>query len=537
MDLRRDLPTRRIEIDVTAKDLVTPAWTFATARAGVTGTAAEHAATLALKGEDLDVTASAHGGFDLPRDSFAEMTMAALAWKGSLDALDNRGSRTLKLAAPATVEIARTRVRVGAARLAVADGNVRLAEFAGTTGKSRPRATSPLCRSSPWHGSRAQRCRFVPPSRSAANGRLPRRRAFPVRWRCAAKAAISSSSGARLRIRRSPRVSFPSRWPRGSDDDALDATASLRSTRGDKADAKLAIGAVAGAAPGHIAPEAPLEFAVSGDIPSLQFLQPWIGSAAVVSGRLHVDVAARGTVARPALSGAVVGEGLRIDAPQYGLHYTNGRLAARAAERSHRDRGHHPRLGDGTFHASGEISGLAPGGAKPLAKLTWKAEKFRAFNRPDLRLVVGGEGSAVAENGRITLVRQARADEGSIVYLATPDSTLGDDVVVKGWTRPTTDRLRFEDLPLAVDLTLDLGERLMFSGEGIETRLAGCRACHDRSERSQRQGLDPHGARHLLRVRPAARRSNAVSSYSTDASTIRASTSWRCASISRSRRE
>ena len=148
-------------------------------------------------------------------------------------------------------------------------------------------------------------------------------------------------------------------------DDALDATASLRSTRGDKADAKLAIGAVAGAAPGHIAPEAPLEFSVSGDIPSLQLLQPWIGTAAVVSGRLHVDIAARGTVARPALSGAVLGEGLRIDAPQYGLHYTNGRLAARAAN----DRIDIDDLtlgaGSGTFQATGEISGLAPGGAKP----------------------------------------------------------------------------------------------------------------------------------------------------------------------------
>src|SRR6185295_6978191 len=153
-------------------------------------------------------------------------------------------------------------------------------------------------------------------------------------------------------------------------DDALDATASLRSTRGDKVDAKLTIGAVAGAAPGHIAPEAPLDLSVSGDIPSLQLLQPWIGTAAVVSGRLHVDVAARGTVAQPALSGAVLGEGLRIDAPQFGLHYTNGRLAARAANDRIEIEDLTLGAGTGTFHATGEISGLAPGGAKPLAKLT-----------------------------------------------------------------------------------------------------------------------------------------------------------------------
>ena len=180
-------------------------------------------------------------------------------------------------------------------------------------------------------------------------------------------------------------------------------------------------------------------FRLTGDIPSLQFLQPWIGSAAVVSGRAHLDIAARGTVGRAALSGALNGEGLRIDAPQYGLHFTNGRLAARAAD---------GRIvideivlgaGAGTFRASGEITGLAPGGAKPVARLAWHAEKFRAFNRPDLRLVVGGEGTAVAEGGKITLAGKLRADEGAIVYLATPDATLGDDVVVKGWPRPAAE--------------------------------------------------------------------------------------------------
>ena len=176
---------------------------------------------------------------------------------------------------------------------------------------------------------------------------------------------------------------------------------------------------------------------------------------------------------RPPLSGAVVGEGLRIDAPQYGLHFTNGRLAAHAAN----DRIVVDDLtlgaGAGTFHASGEVSGLTPGGAKPVARLAWRAEKFRVFNRPDLHLVVGGEGSAVAENGRVTLTGKLRADEGSIVYLATPDSTLGDDVVVKGWDRPSANRMRVDDLPLVVDLMFDLGDRLTFSGEGIDTRLAG----------------------------------------------------------------
>jgi translocation and assembly module TamB len=257
------------------------------------------------------------------------------------------------------------------------------------------------------------------------------------------------------------------------DDDAIDASGSFRSTRGDRADAKLAVGRVPGAPPARLAPEAPLEFSASGDIPSLQILQPWIGSAAVVSGRAHLDFAARGTAKEANLSGAFVGEGLRIDAPQYGVHYTTGRLAVRASQNRVAVDEVTLSAGDGTFRASGEIAGLAPGGDKPVARLTWKAEKFRAFNRPDLHLVVGGEGTAVAQGGKIMLAGKLAADEGDIVYARTPDATLGDDVVVKGWKPPEKRALRFDDIPLVVDLSFDLGDHLTFSGEGIETRLAG----------------------------------------------------------------
>ncbi len=472
-DIYRDLPARRIELDVTASQLVTPTGTFATLRGGLKGTAADHVATLALKSDDFDTTMAARGALGLPPVGDRGVAWTAATWKGTLDALENRGAWAVRLAAPATVDVARTRIRVGATQLAVADGSVRLGEFAWDDGKI---ATSGSFTAVPL-ATVAHIAGVTLPFRSTVTlggawslAALPRLSGtLTVRREGGDLAFLRNATSDATIAAGLQTLDVLARF----NDDALDATATLRSTRGDKADARLAIGALAGAAPGRIAPEAPLEFAASGDIPSLQFLQPWIGSAAVVSGRMHVDVAARGTVAQAALSGAVVGEDLRVDAPQYGLHFINGRIKARAAN----DRIDIDELtlgaGSGTFRASGAISGLAVGGAKPLANLTWKAEKFRAFNRPDLHLVVGGEGTAVAEGGRITVVGKVVADEGTIVYLATPDSTLGDDVVVKGWTRPTSDRMRADGLPLSVDLTLDLGSRLMFSGEGIDTRLAG----------------------------------------------------------------
>ena len=471
----------------------------------MTGTAAQHAATFALKGDDLDVRMSGHGALDVPRDAAGAISMAALAWKGTIDTLENQGPWTLHLAAPAAVEVARTRIHVGATRLDIADGNVQLTDFAWDDGRI---ATSGSFKAVPL-ATLARLARTTLPFQSTVT--------LGGEWSLAAAPRLSGTLVAATRGRR-PRVR-PDR-DGGRDDrrghrDARGAgTIHRRCARRDgivpveprrqgrgEAHHRRRGGRSSRA---HCARGAVSNFSANGDIPSLAFLQPWIGSVAVVSGRVHLDVAARGTVAEAALSGAVVGEGLRIDAPQYGLHFTNGRLAARAAN----DRIVVDDLtlgaGAGTFHASGEVSGLTPGGAKPVAKLAWQAEKFRVFNRPDLHLVVEGDGTVVAENGRINLAGKLRADEGSIVYLATPDSTLGDDVVVKGWDRTSANRMRVDDLPLNRRPHVRPGRPAHVLGRRHRDPARRRGARDDRAERVHGQGHDPHGARHVLRVRAAA---------------------------------
>src|SRR5262245_10768814 len=61
--------------------------------------------------------------------------MEKLAWKGTLDSFENRGAWTTRLAAPAHLEVARSRVHVGAARIQVAEGDFNLAEFAWDDGR------------------------------------------------------------------------------------------------------------------------------------------------------------------------------------------------------------------------------------------------------------------------------------------------------------------------------------------------------------------------------------------------------------------
>jgi translocation and assembly module TamB len=469
-EFRDDLAARKIALEITATGFVTPAGSYGSLRASVGGTLAQHDVTLALKGEDIDASAAAHGRLDLPRESAAA---ASWAWNGTIDALENRGPWAMRLAAPASVQLAPARARVGATRLDLADGSVRLGEFAWIEGRIKTDGTLagvPLAAMARFAGKPL-------PFGSTVT--------FGGQWSLTAAPRLNGS----VSLRRETGDVFLARGADTDtrvaagltaleaqarfDDDAIHATALLRSSRGDRADATLTVGAVADAPPGHLAAEAPLEFAATADMPSLQVLQPWIGSTAVVSGRAHLDVAARGTVGRAVLSGGLVGEQLRIDAPRYGLHFTNGRVVARAADGRIAVEEIKLDAGAGTFRASGEIAKAASSGTRPLVRFAWHAERFRVFNRPDLRLVVAGEGTAAMENGKIVLTGKLRADEGAITYVAAPESVLGDDVVIKGRPRRGAEPSRAVEAPLEIDLTLDLGNRLAFSGEGLETGLAG----------------------------------------------------------------
>jgi translocation and assembly module TamB len=86
---------------------------------------------------------------------------------------------------------------------------------------------------------------------------------------------------------------------------------------------------------------------------------------------------------------------------------------------------------------------------------------------------VSGAGKLALAKGKVSLNGSLKADEGRYVYEFDPNATLGDDVVVKGWPRRSPDTLRQSDVPLDIDVELDLGERLTFVGRGLDSNLRG----------------------------------------------------------------
>jgi translocation and assembly module TamB len=464
-----DLASRTIAIDADAAQLVVATRTFETVRASVNGTLAQHAATVAFKDEDLDASLTAHGGFN----DIRQRSVADLAWSGSIDTLENRGPWPMRLLSPASVALSHGQLRIGEARIGIADGNVHIVDFSWNDG----RITT--------HGEFAG----VPVASAArlAGVSLPVRSTLKMggEWSLAAAPRLNGT----VKLRRED----GDVWLRGDGtgakdlaaginalefaariaNDTVDATAMLRSARGGRADAKGSIGLPANAPAGHIAGNAPFTLTADAELPTLQLVQPWMGTVAAIDGRARVNIIGRGTVDRPLLTGTVSAEDLRIDAPRYGLHFRDGRLAAHLAENHIVLDDLLLKAGAGSFRASGTLASALETKIAPATRLTWHAEDFRLFNRPDLRLVVDGEGTITTERSKLVLTGKLKADEGRIVYVSDANAALGDDVVVKGWTRPVQPTLRSADLPLQIDLALDLGDKLTFSGEGLETGLRG----------------------------------------------------------------
>ena len=465
---------RRLAIELAATGVIAPPGTFPRAEAKVEGTLAQHTLALSFAGADLDVEASAHGS---ARDIGNAAGRGGWTWVGTVDRLENRGLWALHLAAPAALSIARARVETGAMRLDVADGRVDIAALSWEDGHVTTRGTFarvPV----------ATLAKFTGVS-------LPFASTLTIAgdWSIAAAPRLNGTVTVRReggdfffgpelvvdpgeRAFRVTALDLSARFT----DDAVAATAAIRSGRGLNVEARLDVGVAPDAPPGHLAPSAPLRLALTADLATLKVLQPWAGTTAIVDGNAHAELSATGTVAQAPFSGTVRAGSLRIEAPQYGLYFTDGRLAARLSdgmlmldELSFAG-GAGRFTASGTAATTGEISTDGQGAA---ATITWRAEKFRVLNRPDLRLVVGGSGTLSLKNRKVSLDGTLTADEGHFEYRPQVDSTLGDDVVVKGWPARDRSETRRASVPISIDLELDLGQNLTFTGEGLESGLRG----------------------------------------------------------------
>jgi translocation and assembly module TamB len=242
-------------------------------------------------------------------------------------------------------------------------------------------------------------------------------------------------------------------------DDAVTATGSLEA-------ASLGDAAIEASA-SALARDARLAGRVTANVKTLRLLDELVGTSAIIDGRAAIDLTLAGTLGAPSFGGTAAADAVRIDVPQYGIALREGQLRATLKGDELVLDALSIKGPEGELTASGT---LARGGEG--AKLAWRAEGLRIFNRPDRRLVVSGAGTAAVSQTRLALRGELRAEEGYIEFATQPGERLGDDVVIVGREAPA-ERARRPALPLDLDVTLDPGQRFRIVGQGLDAYLRG----------------------------------------------------------------
>ena len=217
----------------------------------------------------------------------------------------------------------------------------------------------------------------------------------------------------------------------------------------------------------------PLALTLDAELATLAPLQPWLGTAAVINGSARIALSGHGTLGAPLLSGSVAGDALRVDAPQYGVYLRDGRVRAHLADGGIAIDEISIAGGAGRFTASGTIAARNGNAGARRTEIAWHAEDLRVTNRPDLRLVVAGAGTLAVQERRLAITGNVKIVEGKIEYDPAPPGQLGADVVVVGRTTRAEQRDSIADLPLTLNVDVDLGHNLTFEGSGLTTALEG----------------------------------------------------------------
>ncbi len=226
--------------------------------------------------------------------------------------------------------------------------------------------------------------------------------------------------------------------------------------------------ATAQGAPGFgFTPESAVSFEARLDVAELRLITEPLQTFARVSGRLNANLQGGGTLGAPRADGTLAGDALAIDVPPYGVQLDQGRLRVDLHGDQVQVRELALRGGDGRFSADGNLS-LRAG---TPADLRWRADNFRLLNRPDMRLVVSGAGSAGVVDGRFGLRGDLRAERGHFEMAYKQLAKPGEDVDVVGETPPPEPRAA--RAPVNLDLRVDLGKKLTVRAAGFDGKATG----------------------------------------------------------------
>ncbi|MDH3288439.1 MAG: translocation/assembly module TamB domain-containing protein [Betaproteobacteria bacterium] len=419
------------------------------------GTPAQHAIEVKAIGKTVDFAAKLVGGW-----------RAGRGWTGTLAALENRGALPISLDSAAPLDVSPERVVAGATTLRVGGGRVALGET----------------RVAPGNFTTSGEFDALPAALlvalAGAGDLVESSLLVGGNWRLAATPRLNGT----LRIKRESGDLVFRTEPRlalGLSTFELDAglvderaTARLAAQGSEflldvQGEARpIGTGAEAG-----LARASPISLSARLDVPSLAPFAVLFRTRANFDGRVRADITATGTLGKPVWQGRLDASRIRILSPPLGIDWHDGLLRAEISENAVRVSELSIAGGQGRLTGDGLVT---QSGDEATGRLSWRAERFAALNRPDRNLTLSGSGTAVAEARRLTLRGSLRADSGHFEFDPSGTLELGDDVVVAGRAPKRESGAATERrLPVLLAFDLDMGENLTIRGAGLDAKLGG----------------------------------------------------------------
>ncbi|MEP7057227.1 MAG: translocation/assembly module TamB domain-containing protein [Caldimonas sp.] len=264
---------------------------------------------------------------------------------------------------------------------------------------------------------------------------------------------------------------------------------------------------VARTPPGATWPTAatPIEGVVELQVANLGTWGPWVPAGWRLGGELRTSASIGGRFGAPEYTGQIVGKGLSVRNFLQGVAISDGDVAIALQGATARIERFSAKAGSGSI----ALEGAASLGAAPQARLKLSATQFQVLGRVDRRIVASGDAQLRLDRDVAALDGRFTIDEGLIDFSRGDAPTLADDVQVirrrRGApgdtagataaperigndtaTRAANGAPNSSGAPLsrpgsaplssrsvALDLRVDMGQRLRIRGRGIDSGLRG----------------------------------------------------------------
>ncbi|MEX3931077.1 translocation/assembly module TamB domain-containing protein [Paraburkholderia phymatum] len=462
-----------------ARDVSTAGVELNTLTARLNGTRAKHtldaAAKGTLQGRPLDLALAANGKLTDARDG--------THWDGTVTRLSNKGTPALNMESPLTVSAGGQRVTLGATRLTLEGAVLDLKSLALDHGRIRSAGT--------LTGVSVARMLELRQEFTGAPSTLKTDLVFDGNW----DFALAETATGHIELkRRGGDITLEvgrGYAPVGISDIAaradfsganqLNATVHAQANRIGVIDASARTTLVPRDGVLALNQEGPLTGSINANVPSLKTTGGLFGPSYLLDGHLALKLALGGTVAKPNLSGSLIGDGLSATLVDQGVQLKEGVVHIALSENLVDFQQVEFHGASGTLRATGRVR---LDNAEPDLTANIIADKLELFAAPDRQLTMSGSASVAnaGAQGGLAINGKFVIDHALFDMPEKGEPRLGDDVVVvradgsvaggKPQASGNSNKPVGAFAPRA-NIDIDLGQKFRFRGQGADVGLRG----------------------------------------------------------------